>query len=234
MTRIMIVEGELLISEELTAIINSIDSNIETTMTSDAKEAISSARNSYYDIFLVDVQLSGYSGFELAKEIRNIYKYKLTPIIFITAIPSKELLAFKEILCYDYIIKPLKEDKVRSVLETTINYVMTKKESYLKLIQKGHSYLVEQGGILYIESRNKKIYVITMEEEIELSSYTLKELLEKLSADFIRCHKGYIINIKHIEKIDKSNNDIYIKHIKKTIPVGRKYKDYLRGRGLWV
>ncbi|WP_229775528.1 response regulator [Anaerosalibacter bizertensis] len=72
-------------------------------------------------MFLLDIQLKDYSGFELAKEIRNIDNYKLTPIIFVTAIPTRELMAFKEIHCYDYIVKPFKEEEI----------VWTKQELYL-------------------------------------------------------------------------------------------------------
>lgn len=120
MTKILIVEDEQLIAEGLAIIINSINSKIETTITGYAKEALDYAKNNYYDIFLLDIQLLDYSGFELAKEIRDTDRYKLTPIIFITAIPARELMAFKEIHCYDYIVKPFKKEEVKSVLETII------------------------------------------------------------------------------------------------------------------
>lgn len=233
MAKILIVEDELLIAEGLETIINSINSKIEITITGYAKEALDYANSSHYDTFLLDIQLLDYSGFELAKEIRNIDRYKLTPIIFITAIPTRELMAFKEIHCYDYIIKPFKEEEVKSALKTIINYGIVEKETYLKLTQKEYTYLIDQNEILYIESQNRKIRITTINEQIELSTYTLKELLDKLTTNFIRCHRGYIININYIEEVDKRNNDIYLGNVKWPIPVGRKYKDCLRGKGLW-
>ena len=46
------------------------------------KKLLRYAEDINYDIFLLDIQLKDYSGFELAKEIRNIDNYKLTPIVF--------------------------------------------------------------------------------------------------------------------------------------------------------
>ncbi len=233
MAAILIVEDELMTAKGLEVIISSIDSKINVTITGYAKEALSYAKKNYYDMFMLDIQLLDYSGLELAKEIRDIDRYKLTPIVFITAIPTREFMAFKEIHCYDYIVKPFKEEKIKSILETIINYGIVEKEVYLKLNQKEYSYLINQDEIIYIESQNRKIFIATINEQIELCTYTLKQLMDKLNTNFVRCHKGYIINMDYIEKIDKSNDDIYLRYVELPIPLGRKYKDCVRGKNLW-
>lgn len=231
MARILIVEDELMTAHGLAAMIKSINDKVDTTITGHAKEALERARNSCYDAFLIDIQLLDYSGFELAKEIREIDRYKLAPIVFITAVPIKELMAFKEIHCYDYIVKPFKEEEVITVLKTIINHGITKIRNIdLKLKQKGYSYIIKQDEIIYIESKNRKIFIETTNEQIELSTYTLGQILDKLADNFLRCHKGYAININCIEKIDKTNNNIYMKNIRRPIPIGRKYKELLEGR----
>lgn len=231
MAKILIVEDELIIANGLKAIIKSINNKIDTTITGHAKEALEYTRSNHYDAFLLDIQLLDYSGFELAKEIRKIDRYKLTPIIFITAVPTRELMAFKEIHCYDYIIKPFKEEEVKSALETIINYGIKKREeNHLKLKQKEYSYIIKQNEVIYIEAQNRKILIKTIHEQIELSTYTLKQLSSKLANNFIRCHRGYIININFVEKIDKTNRGIYMKNAEQIIPIGRKYKELLEDR----
>lgn len=230
MANILIVEDELVIASGLATIINSINSKMNITITGYAKKALEYAKDNNYDAFLLDIQLKDYSGFELAKEIRSISNYKLTPIVFITAIPTRELMAFKEIHCYDYIVKPFKEETVKATLETIINYGITKEEIYLKLKQKDYTYLIKQDEIIYIESQNRKIAIVTINEQIELSTYALSQLLKELNTNFTQCHKGYIVNMNYIEKIDKTNNDIYIKGAGYPIPIGRKYKDLIRSR----
>ncbi|MCR2044586.1 LytR/AlgR family response regulator transcription factor [Anaerosalibacter massiliensis] len=231
MARILIVEDDLLIGKGLKAIINSINNKIEINITGYAKKALNYIKNANYDMFLLDIQLKDYSGFELAKEIRGIDHYKLTPIVFITAIPTRELMAFKEIHCYDYIVKPFQEEEVRDTLKTIINHgIMTKENIYLKLKQKDYFYIIEQDEIIYIEARNKKIFIITINETIDLSTYTLKQLLDELTTNFVQCHRGYIINLNYIEKIDRTNDDIYLCGIELPIPIGRKYRNYIGSR----
>lgn len=228
MANIMIVEDELNIALGLEKIVKSINSDIETTITGYAKEALEKANSKTYELFLLDIQLNDYSGFKLAKEIRNINKYKLTPIVFITAIPTKELLAFKQIHCYDYIVKPFNEEEVINVLSTIINYGI-KNEEYISFNLKDFVYRVKYDDIIYFEVVQRKIKVVTINESFELSHYTLKKLEDELTGDFIRCHRGFIINTNYISSIDKPNNSIKLEGVKEKIPIGRKYKDNLGG-----
>lgn len=228
MANVMIVEDEDNIALGLETIIKSFNKGIETTITGYAKEALKAANLKTYELFLLDIQLYDYSGFELAKEIRNIDKYKLTPIVFITAIPTKELLAFKQIHCYDYIVKPFSEKEVIEVLSTVINYGI-KKEEYISFNLRDYIYRVKFDDIIYFEVIQRKVKVVTVKEQFELSHYTLNKLQDTLTNDFIRCHKGYIVNVNYISSVDKTNYCINLEEIDDKIPIGRKYKDVLGG-----
>lgn len=234
MSNVLIVEDEMITAKGLEAIIKSIDSQLKVDMTAYAREALSMAKSNDYDVFLLDIQLKDYSGFDLAHEIREIDKCKLTPIIFITAIPSRELMAFKQIHAYDYIIKPFKEEEVINSLETIIKYGInmdTKKEDkYLKLKQRDFSYLIRQDEIIYLEYKNRRLFIKTIKDEFDISTYTLKQILKELENKFLQCHRGFIINTDYIEKIDKTEDNIYLKGISDTIPIGRAFKESIRSK----
>lgn len=235
MANILIVEDEKLVANGLAEMVESINNNIEITITGYAEEALYYARSIEYDAFLLDIQLKDYSGLELAKEIREMGNYKLTPIIFITAIPTRELIAFKEIHCYDYIVKPFKEEEVKKALKTIINYGIKKEDrkNSIKFKQKDYSYVIVQDEIIYIEAKYGDLVVNTIKEKIDISRYTLKEIMDNLSDNFVQCHRGYIINTGYVEKIDKINDDVYLRGIEFPIPIGRRYKEFLRSKGLW-
>ena len=230
MGRIMIVEDDVLIAKGLETIIESIDDNLDVSITGYAEEALRYMEDNHYDAFLLDIQLEDYSGIELAKKIRDRDEYKLTPIIFITAVPSRELMAFKEIHCYDYIIKPFKEEEVKKALETIINHGIKQKDrpGTFKIIQKSYSYILKQDEIIYIESRNKNLLLVTINEKIKLSNYSIRKILEELDSNFIQCHRGFIINTKYIKKINHGENRIKISNIEELIPIGRKFKEHLK------
>ncbi|MDD4364062.1 MAG: response regulator, partial [Atribacterota bacterium] len=96
----LVVEDEALIARKLKKIINKIDSEMNVFITGSAGEALEYAEEQTVDLFCLDIQLEDYNGIELAKKIRNLSNYTLTPIIFITAIPTRELIAYKETHCY--------------------------------------------------------------------------------------------------------------------------------------
>lgn len=230
MGAILIVEDNILIAKGLAKIINSIDDKLEITITGYAEKALNYAKDNNYDAFILDIQLEDYSGIELAKNIREIDEYKLTPIVFITAIPTRELMAFKEIHCYDYIIKPFREEEIREALETIIHYGIKKedKSEIFKINQKSYSYVLRKDEIIYIESRNKDLLLITINEEIKLSNYSIHKILEELGNGFIQCHRGYIINIKYIIRGNHVDNSIKLRGTDEVIPIGRKYKEHVR------
>ncbi len=226
MPNIMIVEDEINTALGLESIIKSIDENMDVTITGYAKKALEEAKKRTYDLFLLDIELLDYTGMELAKELRKMDKYKLTFIVFITAVPTKELLAFKEIHCYDYIVKPFGEKEVTHTLKTLIQFGI-EKEEFINFTLKNLIYRIKFDDIIYLEVVRRKIKVVTVNEEFEVSQYTLSSLEEDLSEDFVRCHKGFIVNIKYISSIDKTNSLINLKSTNDIIPIGRKYKDNL-------
>lgn len=228
MAKVMIVEDNLNIALGLEEIVRSIKSDIDTTITGYAEEALKEAALQKVDLFLLDIQLFDYSGIELASKLRNMDRYKMTPIVFITAIPTKELLAFKKIHCYDYIVKPFRKDEVIEVVSTILNFGI-KKEEYINFNLKNYIYRVKLDEIIYIEVIMRKIKVVTIKEEIELSKYTLQGILDELRDNFIRCHRGYVVNIDYISKIDRANNYILLDKVDDKIPIGRKYQDNLGG-----
>ena len=81
----------------------------------------------------------------------------------------------------------------------------------------GIIYKVLINKILYIEVRKKDLTIYT-----EDGIYTTKNSMEKVEKElrrynFFRCHKGYLINMEHIEIIHK--NTVFINN--QEIPVSK-------------
>lgn len=234
MSRILIVEDDHILRGGLVKIVRSIDDGVEVLTTGYAEEALDYIKDKSFEGFFLDIELPDFSGIQLAEQIRTIEGYQLTPIVFITAIPVYELEAFRNIHCYDYIVKPFSEEKVKKVFETIIRHGANKRheKAILRLVQKDYHYIIDQDDIIYIESINRRIHIRTLQEEISLSTYTLHGLMEDLEDDFIQCHKGFIVNVEYIGRVDKTNNLVMMREIEKQVPIGRKFRDQLRGRVL--
>ncbi|WP_143412183.1 LytR/AlgR family response regulator transcription factor [Arabiibacter massiliensis] len=56
----------------------------------------------------------------------------------------------------------------------------------------------------FIESDRRKVRIHQGQEVIEAYA-SLAELAEKLPASFVRCHKGFLVNMDHIAKLQSSD-----------------------------
>lgn len=83
--------------------------------------------------------------------------------------------------------------------------------------------------IYFFEAREKKIYVCIGKEAYGFYS-TIDKLAEELPDDFVRCHRGYIVNTKKIRKVAFSQNIIYLSD-GFDVPLSRSYKAALKGMG---
>lgn len=226
MSKILIVEDQRLTQEGLIKIAKDLDKTLDIIATGYAGEALDYAKNNRFDAFFLDIKLIDYSGIELAKQIREIENYLFTPIIFITALPTKELEAFRQIHCYDYLIKPFSEKEVQIVFEKIIkNYIPQRyEEPVLKLERKGFINIIKQKDIIYMEFKDRKICISTLKEKIYYAGKALSQMSSELSDDFIQVHQAFIINKKFIKYINLQNNEISLEGIDYTIPIGRTYK----------
>ena len=212
MVKIIVIEDEVSIRKDLAGTIKRIDEDTEIFETGSVLEAMDIIHKNDIDIFLVDIQLEDGNGYELAKRIRKIDKYKLNHIIFITAVPTHAMMAYENIHCYSYILKPIDQALLEEQLFTLIKFGTKKMEKddviKIELDLKSCKYIINADEIIYLEAINQKKYLITTKDRIELTRTTMTTMMNKLPDFFIRCHKSFIINKNRIEFVDKTNKTI--------------------------
>lgn len=152
--------------------------------------------DSLYDIIFLDIELDLLDGIQVGKKIREEFENEYTKIAYISAKESYAMELF-QIRPIDFLVKPLVIEKVESVFLTA-----------LKLIEKTNRYFIYKTGqysnkvqikdILYFESDNRIINIITTKETPTFYGI-LDEISEQVADfDFLRIHKSYLINYEHI------------------------------------
>lgn len=81
--------------------------------------------------------------------------------------------------------------------------------------------------IYYMESREKKIFVRTLNDEYGIY-HTLDQLEQELPKNFVRCHRSFIVNKDKISDVFLSQNIIILKD-EFDVPLSRSYKPALKG-----
>ena len=237
MAQILLVEDDAAASELIQQYTEALYGKHQLTIFSTATEALNWSGKHSVDLFILDIQLPDYRGTELGKQIRTLPKYRFTPILFTTELAGEELGAYREIKCYDFLVKPFTQEQFTNAVSVALDMgkQMKKTVPVLRIEQK--QFLFEYGleQILYIESFGKKavIHSISQGKELndQISGYSLVRLLEMAGpGNLIQCHKSFLINPIYITKTDKGSKTLWLKNCKDTIPIGEKYQHNLRER----
>ena len=167
-----------------------------------------------HDILLLDIQMGGQSGMSLAKELRAASENQV--IIFITGIPDFVQEGY-DVSALHYLMKPVNEEKFFSVLDRAAAQV-TRAEKQLLLPAGGEIVKVFAGDILYVESFAHYLEIVLPEAvlTVKMPAYKLEQ---QLGDGFVRCHRSYLVGMRHIDKITKT--DIYLDN-GKAIPISRR------------
>lgn len=198
------------------------------------EEALRIAKENPIDIFILDIELPGISGLQLAGKIRSIPEYVLTLIMFITGYEKNQLEAFRQFHCYDYIIKPFSAKEFHkkiAVLITNLAVERQKKTRIRMLLypEINKEILIPIDQINYAEVLHRHCYLYTdlQEEPFESSSLILKELIVEVNDPyFVQCHKSFAVNIKQIKAIQRQTYRLWtitLQNSEKKLYVSSKY-----------
>ena len=181
--------------------------------------------------FILDIEVPGKTGLELARNIRKGGDWN-SPIIIVTSHEEFKTVGYTgKILMLNFISKADDiEKQLADSLETALEINMANKS--LCYTNKGELFYIPYKDILYIEkSLNDNTSNIVTKSHIYNIRKTIKELEVELSntIDFIKTHRSCIVNLKNVKHIDFDNN--IIKFATKEINlISRTHKKALKER----
>lgn len=225
---ILIMEDNPKWLDKIRTLAASVNMEVEVFATTELQEAHHFALEYGIDLFIIDIILDirvsdDTSGMDFADQIRQIEKYRFTPIIIISSLEDPKLYAYSNIHCYQYIEKPYDEDKTREVIEEALKMPLKKnrEREYIYFRNNGILYGVRTDQIIYIQTNVVQTCIHTIHETVKISPYSIKNIFAKLDSDsFLQCNRNMIINENYIEYIDSSNRYIKMKNVDTLIGIG--------------
>ena len=208
-----------ILKEHLTNVLKSWTKQFEILEFSSGEELIKNYPDGI-DIFFLDIEMNKLTGMDVARKIREVDNK--VEIIFTTAVLNYVQDGY-EVRAYRYLIKPIEFEELKKHVISCIDDITKKDEHNLIIQNKSVVYKVPIDDITYIEVRNKDITVYTINNSYDtrISMTNLENELGKYN--FFRCHKSYLVNMKHIQCMQK--NIILIDGV--NIPISRhRIKDF--------
>ena len=151
-----------------------------------------------FDILLLDIEMDGMDGVSLAKKLRE--SNETVQIIFITGY-SDYIAEGYEVAALHYLMKPVKEDKLFSVLDRAADKLRTN-ERVLLLETGGEMIRIPLYQIRYIDV-HQNYATIHAREDITVKR-TLGELSGELDDRFFRAGRSAIVNLTCIARVSKT------------------------------
>ncbi|MCM1375156.1 MAG: LytTR family DNA-binding domain-containing protein [Muribaculum sp.] len=159
----------------------------------------------HFDLVFLDIQMSKINGLQLARMIRQ--EDRLILLIFTTALKRYAPVGY-EVAAFRYLIKPLQENEVFTVLTKASQVIEERKREAVIVTRGDESRRVFKEDIYYIEVDNHHVILHLKEETIRFKA-KLKEFETQFrEPQFCKCHRSYIVNLKYTGKISREGVEI--------------------------
>lgn len=239
MLKTLIVDDEAPARLELRYLLDKIPNVQVIGEATNATEALELIKALNYDLIFMDIQMPGLSGLEVVTALKQLPN--MPAVVFVTAYSEHAVKAF-ELDAVDYLVKPIDEDRLAhavSKVEKLLSSQQTVASKPEQTIEKslididripvesrGKTLLLPIKDIVYISSRNDIVFVHTVDSTY-ITRFTLKTLEERLqSKSFLRVHRGYIVNLRHVIEIVPMYGRSYVLKVRcnqnNEIPVSRR------------
>ena len=152
-----------------------------------------------FDILLLDIEMPGSNGIELAKRVRK--DSAGVQIIFVTGYYDYFSDGF-DVSALHYLIKPVDERKLFPVLDRAADNLSYRQRSVL-ISTSDADIKVSLADITYVESENVYVIVHTVRGDYR-TRISLAKFAEQLDDTFLKVHRSFVVGLKYIKKITRT------------------------------
>lgn len=207
------------------------------------REALTFIHNKKPDIVLLDIQMPGITGIEVAHQVKSSGSL----VIFTTAYDQYALKAF-EAEALNYLLKPFDEKRFFEVLHNAKDMIALKQQAALSekimglyndyrqarsphltefvIRDKGLERVIKTNDIVFLEARSVYVILHTLKDAV-LYRAALNLLAQQLPPEFLQIHRSYVINTAHIRSFRYLNNNTFVFDMAngKKVRSSRSYKN---------
>lgn len=183
----------------------------------DALDEVLRTRSEPFHLLLLDIQMEGMSGMELARALRE--REDEVGVIFISA-STDYLLEGYEVRPIHYLLKPVGREALEKAIRTHWRQTLAPRTVALRAGGKSTSLPVEE--IRYVESRDHGSLVCLTggDQFFRLPLAQVERLLP--AGQFARCHNSFLVNLAHVKLVGRGALTL---RDGASVPVGRRYYD---------
>lgn len=215
-----------LVSERVSAYFQGLGETPALDVFSDGAPFLQAMREGLrYDLLLLDLQLEKSDGMEIAEQVREMDQR--VPIIFVTGMESRAVEGYG-VAALDYVVKSQMDQRLEKALERF--WKKRQEASLLFETSEGEAVILSFQSILWVESENRGVKIVTAEREYHNPSLSVGKIVEKLPTEiFVEIHKSVYVRIEEIRRIG-ADNVIMSNNV--SLPMSRRKRKEVMGKVL--
>ena len=210
--KVLIVDDEQLARDRLRQILDDEEGYDVIGEAENGAEAIALAAKLQPDVVLLDIRMPGLDGIETAHHL-NALEHS-PAIVFATAFDEYAIDAF-EARAIGYVLKPVRRNKLTTALQqasrltkNTLSEVAA--EAQMQIARKhvctrvfDELRLIPIDDVICFRA-DQKYVTVEHDNGQDLIDDSLKSLAEEFSGDFVRIHRGALVAVQRIDRIEKT------------------------------
>ena len=248
--RILIVDDEAPARARMVDLLSDVASEFAHTLVgaaADGRSALDRLAETPADIALIDVQMPGMTGIELARHLGALPEPPA--IVFVTAFDEYAVKAF-EVHALDYLMKPVRAARLLEALMRVRNLTQPqtqaiaaaaresgeaqgRKRDTIAVVERGRVLLVPVADVVYLKAELKYITIRTVEREY-LTEEPLVDLENEFVDRFIRVHRNALVSrsaISGFERVESVGSGdavgephwvVTLRNVAERLPVSRR------------
>jgi two-component system LytT family response regulator/two-component system response regulator LytT len=252
--RTVVVDDEQLAREEMCFLLGEMSGVEVVGQATDGLEALRVIEAESPDLVMLDVQMPGLTGFEVARRLNDAGTE--SQVVFVTAFDQHAIHAF-DVNAVDYLLKPVEAERLSTAVDRVRRRLVSERgrtttpangelDRLLQLLAQRQEHreqlavkiadrflLIQADEVVHASVENDVITVVTNSLSGTSNYRTLDELQTRLDpAVFWRVHRSHLVNINKIKEIVPWFSRNYILKMKDArgseIPVSRSQTKRLR------
>ncbi|WP_425638019.1 LytR/AlgR family response regulator transcription factor [Algoriphagus yeomjeoni] len=220
--RILIVDDEPPARKLLSDYVSKVENLALAGVCSNGEAALRFLKQNPVDILLLDIRMPLMTGVDLLNELPD---KPLT--IFVTAYEEYAVKGY-ELDVIDYLMKPVSFERFTKAIEKATEYLSVQVRADEKTEKPEYFFIKTDTRIVKflfsevqaIEAQREYIKIITPTRKV-LSLVSLTNIANALPSEFVRIHRSFIINMRHIDEVQ--SNEVLIGN--ELYPISRNYRD---------
>ena len=241
MIRVFIADDEEPARERLKELLSDIAAEVPSEVVGEARnglEAIERMPQSGAEVLLLDIQMPGMGGLEVARHLASLEKPPT--VVFVTAHDRHAVEAF-ELNALDYLLKPVRAERLAAALRKTsaLNREQLAQASqvareYLSVAERNRIVLLPVREIIFLRAEQKYVTVRTSSRE-HLIEEPLVSLEREFAATFVRIHRNCLVSRAAIRGFERAGGpdeephwQVVLEGLEERLPVSRRQWPLLR------